>query len=109
MGEYRIELEQCGQDRAQLDRLFEDLGPERPFSIFVKAFFAFFSQPFFGAAMRECAGLLAEHVAQFGNQGNPPLALVVIVDSVPTPARNHPLFQQSHLVIIGKRTLIIWR
>ncbi len=93
MGEYRIELEQCGQDRAQLDRLFEDLGPKRPFSIFVKAFFAFFSQPFFGAAPRGCVGLLAEHLAQFGYQGKPSRSLVVIVDSVPVAASDNLFFK----------------
>ena len=64
MGECRIDLEQLRQDRAGLERPGEDRAQKGLFAVFVKAFFAFFSQPFFGAAMRGCIGLLAEHRAE---------------------------------------------
>ena len=42
---------------------------------------------------RGCAGLLAEHLAQFGYQGKSPRVLVIIVDSVPATARDNLFFK----------------
>ena len=109
MGECRIDLEQLGQDRAGLERPGEERAQKGLFAVFVKAFFAFFSQPYFGAATRGCVGLLAEHRAEFCYQVKPPLTFIVVVDSMPVTASDNLFFKQSHLVIVGKCSLVIWR